>query len=73
MAKNARTYRGIHFGAVLRDTCAQLDVTQTELARRMGCRQHWVSEVFASESITEATLDRFVAALGVELVVRIVA
>ena len=63
---------GAPFGEVLRRTAARLGVTQEELAERLGVGQSRVAEVFVSESITERLLDRYLAALGVQLEVRII-
>ncbi len=61
-----------HFGALLASAAEREGVTQTELARRLKCTQHRVSEVFRSESITEALFLRYVRALRMRLDVKIV-
>ncbi len=61
-----------HFGALLAQAAERQGVTQTELARRLGCTQHRVSEVFRSESLTEVLFKRYVKALRMRLDVKIV-
>lgn len=64
--------RDVPFGELLRQAATKLGVTQEELAKRLGVKQPRISEIFASESITEALLDRVIEALGAELEVRVV-
>lgn len=64
--------RAPHFGALLASAAAREGVTQTELARRLDVTQHRVSEIYRSESITEALFKRCVHALRMRLDVMIV-
>lgn len=64
--------RDLPFGELLRQAAAAQGLTQAELASRLGVKQPRISEIFASESITEALLDRVIAALGAELEVRVI-
>ena len=64
--------RDVPFGAIIREAWEASGMTQKEFAERLGVRQPRIVEIFASESITEALLDRCVAALGHDLEVRIV-
>lgn len=61
-----------HFGALIASAAARQGITQTELARRLGVTQHRVSEIYRSESITEALLRRCCKALRVRLDVKLV-
>ncbi len=64
--------KGPHFGAMLASAAERQGITQTELARRLRVTQHRVSEIFRSESITEALFRRACRALDVRLDVRLV-
>ncbi len=68
----AKPKKRVHFGALLAFAADREGVTQTELARRLKCTQHRVSEVFRSESITEALFLRYVRALRMRLDVKLV-
>ena len=63
---------GTPFVEILRRALKARGMTQEQLAEKLGVKQPRVSEVFRSESITEAVFDRFADALGVEIEVKIV-
>ena len=60
------------FGDMIRQAWELSGLTQKQFGERIGVQQPRVVEIFASESITEALLDRCVLALGAQLEVRIV-
>jgi len=57
---------------MLRQAWRESGLTQEQFAERLGVKQPRVVEIFDSASITEALLDRCVAALGLVLEVRLV-
>ena len=71
-SRSVSALKPINFGALLAAAAAREGVTQTELARRLDVTQHRVSEIYRSESITEALLRRCVRALRLRLDVKIV-
>lgn len=79
MGKNARkkTIVGpcydVPFGDVIRQAWEASGLTQRQFAKKLGVQQPRISEIFVSDSITEALFDRCAAALGVKIEVRIVA
>lgn len=60
------------FGEIIRQAVEAQGLTQREFAERLGVRQPRVAEIFRQSSMTEALLDRCVAALGLELEVKVV-
>lgn len=68
----AGPYVNTTFGSVIRAAWEASGLTQQQLADRLGVKQPRVAEIFELESMTERTFDRCLAALGVDLEVRIV-
>lgn len=62
----------VPFGHLLRLAWQQSGLTQQELAVRLGVQQPRVVEIFRQQSMTERLLDRCLAAMGVELEVKII-
>ena len=61
-----------HFGALLAQAAERQGVVQTELARRLKCTQHRISEIYRSENLTEVVFRKCCKALRVRLDVRLI-
>lgn len=70
MAKQTRKPKS--FGELVARACERMDVSHSELARRLGVAQSRVPEILRSANLTEALFHRCAAALGLEADVRLV-
>ena len=63
---------GYAFGDIVRQAFDESGMTQREFAKKVGVAQPRIPEIFKSQSITEKLFDRCAAALGLEIVVKLV-
>lgn len=63
----------VYFGDIVREVMQRQGYTQQRLADDMGVSQPRVSEILASENLTEAVFDAAIGAMGCSYTVKVVA